>query len=143
MASQRHIGGILALKEGPTFKYLLMHNKDGQWGFIHSEPKPKEGEEQTCVRAIFDATRKTTDGYDLVPGFKNEGIWYEKSEKGAIQNMTTYFLALCRDKEVELGPHLGFRWLPIDTCLRHISKPDQDILLKAHQHLSSKVVRYR
>ncbi|MBI4449314.1 hypothetical protein HY641_04800 [Candidatus Woesearchaeota archaeon] len=154
----RHIGCILAIKEGIGFKYLLLHNPDGSWGFVHGPPKVKEGEEQTAVREIFSQTSKTTDAYDFVPGFKNESLWYEKAGKPRFepsitkqssplanpqQHQATYYLALCRDKEVTLSEYTGYRWLPFDTCLRHLSKPDADLLLKASQFLGSKVVKIK
>ena len=139
----RHIGSILAVKDGIGFKYLMLHGKDGNWGFVHGPPKSKEPEEQTAMREIFEQTSKVTDVYDFVPGFKNESLWYEAGEKGPSQQQATYYLALCRDKEVTLSRHLGFRWLPFDTCVRHLSKPDQDLLLRAHQFLGSKVVKIK
>ena len=140
MTTQKQIGAVLAIKEGPTFKYLILHHPDGQWGFVHGIPRPKEGEEQNAVREIYEATHKATDAYDFVPGFKNESLWYDKGEKGAVQTQATYLLAYCRDKDVVLKEHIGFRWLPFDATMRHLSKPDQGLLLKAHQYLSSKVV---
>ena len=130
MTEEKSCGFVLFRKDEEIL-YLLLHYKEGHWGFVKGHIEKKEDEITTAIRE----TREETGIIDirLYESFEEATHYTFKRENSTISKDVTFFLAETREKEVRLShEHTGYKWLNYEDTLKQLTfDGSKEVLKKA------------
>jgi 8-oxo-dGTP pyrophosphatase MutT (NUDIX family) len=130
--------GAVVFFKNPNLNYLLLHYKEGHWGFVKGNVEFNESEKDTVIRELEEETSIVDAKF--IEGFR-EKITYVYVRYGKpVFKQVIFFLIETHSKEVSLSfEHIDFKWMLFLDAMKRLSfNNSKNVLKKADYFLKSR-----
>jgi len=130
--------GAVVFVRNPNLNYLLLHYREGHWGFVKGNVEFNETEKETVIRELEEETGIRDAKF--IDSFR-EKIKYIYVRNGqSVSKQVIFFLIEARTNKIRISSeHSDFLWMPYMDAINRITfNNSRKVLKKAASFLKIK-----
>lgn len=127
--------GAVVFKKNCEVKYLLLHYREGHWGFVKGQIEANESERETAMRELEEETG-ITDA-EFIGDFREQIHYYFRRRGRTIYKEVAYFLVEAKEGNVKLSyEHNEYEWLNYQEASAKLTfNNSRNVLKKAREYI--------